>query len=328
MEANNNTKSANCPICGNKASPLFSVPCDYRKPKASKAYSVYWCNQCTYGQVWKRPTKEEITGFYLLDDYYTHKPASTNAQANKMQFLDRLRTHIAWHLDRGEDLTPNEVTSLKKGNDLSILEIGCGNGKNLSKFLENGFSVFGVEPDPAARAVAIKAVVNVFAGTAEELPENIKSRKYDVILMSHVLEHCQDINAAVSNVNEFLKPGGICIVETPNCQSLGFRSYQGEWPWSDIPRHLNFFTPVSLKAILTKHDFNVVSTKYRGFYRQFTNSWLKNEEEIWLSFFNRNSNKELYPNFKTRAWKLLLKSILSSKAAKYDSVRLIAYKNK
>ncbi|OQK18581.1 hypothetical protein AU255_12435 [Methyloprofundus sedimenti] len=324
MEVKNNLEG--CPICGHQTYILFSAPCDYRKPIKSELYEVYWCDVCDYGQVWERPTKEKVSSFYELDSYYTHQDSAINVGKleEKVSFFDKLRTHVSWRIDRGEDLMPHDAMSLLQGDSLTILEIGCGSGGNLLKFIEKGFSATGVEPDPEARKASKKAGLNVFDGTAEELPKVILNSKYDVVLMSHVLEHCLDVNTAISNVKSILKTNGVFIVETPNCMSHGFKDYKAAWPWSDIPRHLNFFTNSSLNSILSKHGFNVISTKYRGFCRQFSNSWLKNEEEIWHSFKTCSADVNSKPNFKLRAWKLLLKSMFSSKTYKYDSIRLIA----
>jgi len=126
--------------------------------------------------------------------------------------------------------------------------------------------------------------------------------------MSHVLEHCLDVHAAVSNAKSILKEGGVFVIETPNCQALGFRTYQGEWPWSDIPRHLNFFTPDSLSSLLKQHGFRVYDVKYRGFCRQFTNAWPQEEEKIW-SVFSQYAKNMTRPHFRSRAWKLLFRSM-------------------
>ena len=326
MDFNNNT-SACCPICGNKISFRFSVPCDYRKPTYHKKYEIYWCQECDYGLVWGRPSKAEVAEFYVLENYYTHHAKSTDVNDGDVSLFDRIRTHISWRFDAGEDLTPHEaLLLLKEKYALTICEIGCGNGDNISKFHSKGFSVFGVEPDPVAREVAKQVTINIFDGTAEEIPEAITNNKYDVVLMSHVLEHCLDINAAVSNARDILSNGGVYIVETPNCGSAGFRTYQGEWPWSDIPRHLNFFTPASLNKLLKKYGFQVKFIKYRGYCRQFSNSWLKNEEEVWSAFSKYDMENKVRPNFRARAWKLLLRTAFAPKSAKYDSVRLIAFK--
>ena len=304
----------------------FTVPCDYRKPNNSQDYKISWCHKCDYGMTENRPSKEEIEGFYTLDDYYTHNAKNTESDRHNRSFLDRLRIHLSYRLDAGEDLNPNEVSLLLNANQPKICEIGCGNGNNLTKFLGSGYAVFGVEPDPAAREIARKITPNIFAGTAEELPKTIADRQYDIVLMSHVLEHCLDINSVISNVKGILKDGGVYIVEIPNCNSLGFRTYKGEWPWSDIPRHLNFFTRSSLDKILKKHGFKVKFVKYSGFCRQFSNTWLNNEREIWTAFSQHSIKQQKKPNFRFRAWKLLFRSMFASNSSKYDSVRFVGVK--
>ena len=268
----------------------------------------------------------EVSGFYDLADYYTHK-ANTNGKVGRNSdesFLDRVRMHLSWRLDKGEDLSPNDSVALLKGGSFSMLEVGCGNGGNMSGFLAQGFSVVGVEPDKNAIEAAKESNLIVYEGTAEELPRTILGNKYDVILMSHVLEHCIDINAAVINAKGLLKDGGCFIVETPNCESLGFKEQRAAWPWSDIPRHLNFFEPSSLRAILSKHGFSVVAVKHRGFCRQFSSSWLDTEKEVWRAFQGSDDQWQTEPNYKLRAWKLLMRSLISSRDAKYDSVRVSA----
>lgn len=320
--------SPQCPICGNLVSTKFSVPCDYRKPNKPQDYKVFWCQKCDYGIAMadNRPSKEEVKDFYNLDDYYTHNTNGTETDSKKLSFLDRLRIHLAYRLDAGVDFHPDEITPLLNINQPRVCEIGCGNGNNLQKFQAEGYTVFGIEPDPAARKMALKITPNIFNGTAEQLPEEIENEKYDIVLMSHVLEHCLDINTAMSNVKKILKDGGVYIVEIPNCNSLGFKTYRGEWPWSDIPRHLNFFTQSSLKKILKKHGFNVESVKYNGFCRQFSNHWLSNEQEIWTAFSQYAMKKKKKPNFRSRAWKLLFRSMFVSNSSKYDSIRLVGVK--
>jgi len=320
------SQTAKCPICSQELNRLFTAPCDYRKPVPHRSYDVHWCTSCGYGQVWPRPTMNEVSGFYDLADYYTHK-ANTNGKVGRNSdesFLDRVRMHLSWRLDKGEDLSPNDAVALLKGGSFSMLEVGCGNGGNMSGFLAQGFSVVGVEPDKNAIEAAKESNLIVYEGTAEELPRTILGNKYDVILMSHVLEHCIDINAAVINAKGLLKDGGCFIVETPNCESLGFKEQRAAWPWSDIPRHLNFFEPSSLRAILSKHGFSVVAVKHRGFCRQFSSSWLDTEKEVWRAFQGSDDQWQTEPNYKLRAWKLLMSSLISSRDAKYDSVRVIA----
>lgn len=325
MPANENPQHPACPLCEGHMKFKFSAPFDYRKPRKKKKYKVYWCSACHYGNVWKRPQAHEIAGFYQLGDYYTHHAGSMLPQINEQpSLLDRIRMNLSWRLDRGEDQDIAEVTDYSgKGSNSTILEIGCGNGNNLVKFRDAGFVVTGIEPDDSARSVAKKTTDAIYKGTAENLPEDVKHTKFDIILMSHVLEHCRDVNLALSNVSSLLKEKGLLILEVPNCRSMGFELYLETWPWTDIPRHLNFFTPESLRHACKKHGLNILSTKYTGFFRQFSTSWLQTEEKIWR-VLNEKSVTDKAPNFRNRSWKLLFRSLYASKERKYDSVRILA----
>ncbi len=318
-------QSPTCPLCSGHMNLRFTVPCDYRKPVEHENYKVYWCNTCDYGSIWERPQVRDIEKFYELDDYYTHATGNSLGKKDWLSFADRIRVHISWRLDNGEDLDAREIGGYLRSAPLTICEIGCGNGNNLGNFRAAGFNVVGIEPDKSARKVARKTIETIYEGTAESLPEEVKGRKFDVILMSHVLEHCLDINKALLNVKDILREGGLLILEVPNCRSLGFELYQEAWPWTDIPRHLNFFTPDSLRFVCKKHGFSISSTKYTGFCRQFSNSWLKTEEEIWRVFNGKSAINRL-PNFKNRSWKLLFRSLFVPKERKYDSVRILAVK--
>jgi len=299
----------------------FAAPCDYRKPDHRTPYEIYWCGPCDFGHVWERPAPQDVAKFYELDNYYTHHLATTAQKKEALSLADRIRIHIAWRLDKGVELDTMEVRKFLPDSHPKICEIGCGNGSNLLKFRNAGCDVIGVEPDHAAREAARKIIEPVYEGTAENLPSEVRNLKFDIVLMSHVLEHCIDINVAMSSVASILKENGVFIVEVPNCNALGFELYEAAWPWTDIPRHLNFFTPHSLERIFNKYKFHVEITDYRGFCRQFSNSWLQTESDIWQAF---NPIERRLPDFKRRSMRFLLKSLFIGKERKYDSIRMLA----
>ena len=158
----------------------------------------------------------------------------------------------------------------------------------------------------------------------DDLPQAITEKKFDVVLMSHVLEHFIDINAAIDNAKNLLKDDGILVIEVPNFKALGFDKYLEGWPISEIPRHVNFFTPKSLKKLLKQHSIEVVDEKYLYYCRQFSNHFLQQEEDIWAALNRHNEPKRSKPNFKLRAWKFLLQSFYLPKERKYDCIRIVA----
>jgi tellurite methyltransferase len=99
-----------------------------------------------------------------------------------------------------------------------VLDVGCGSGRNLVYFLQNGFDVYGVDPNPEA----IEAVQSLSVGLAPHLPlsnftvapaENMPfaDDAFDLILCSAVLHFAQDhrhFDEMLRSAWRVLKSGG------------------------------------------------------------------------------------------------------------------------
>jgi len=313
-----------CPITGDKMRFWLHVPCDWRRPTVAESYDLYWSDASQYGQLFPRPSKSEIAAYYDTE-YYTH---SDNSQAKARQhsgFFSRLREHLAWRFDFGTDLTAASLSKwLPAQGHGNVLEIGCGDGKLLSDLTALGWAGVGVEPDSIARTVAIQRGLEVHNGTAEDPPLSLPTGKFDLVVMQHVLEHCLDPLVALRTAASFAKPGGMVIVETPNNSAKGCRSDRAAWPWLDVPRHLNFFTPHSLSAMCSAADLDVISLEYTGYIRQFQKPWMEARRGIIKTFGDRNQNCSSMRS----DWGLLCSTMLSGRESKYDSVRVVARRAK
>ncbi len=102
---------------------------------------------------------------------------------------------------------------------MTILDAGCGRGRNLVYFLRESFEVFGVEPDPDA----IRAVQELARQIAPNHPasnfraENIESNSFpdaaaDVVISSAVLHFARDethFRAMLDGSWRLLRPDGL-----------------------------------------------------------------------------------------------------------------------
>jgi tellurite methyltransferase len=99
-----------------------------------------------------------------------------------------------------------------------VLDAGCGGGRNLVYFLQNGYEVFGIDPNPEAIA-AVKELSaqlapdnpldNFVVASAEQLP--FTNNMFDIIVCSAVLHFAQDemhFEAMLRSMWHTLKPGG------------------------------------------------------------------------------------------------------------------------
>jgi SAM-dependent methyltransferase len=301
-----------CPLCKGGMEFLFETN-DYRRPQLSEKYSVGWCARCKYGKLAGDFRPGDVSQFYEIE-YYTH--GANNTSETSAGLLGRIRTHVAWRFDKGSDFSPEEV-----GVPGRLIDIGCGGGNNMAKLRAAGFSVVGVEPDPSARSVAA-TFGPVYSGTAETPPIEVGC-EYDYALLSHVLEHTISAATALERVHQLLAKSGKLIVEVPNCGAAGFKEFGPIWPWTDVPRHIHFFTQNSLMKTLEAAGFSIVKVLYTGFTRQFSSSWIADLHKIHHATPGSGYSKSWLAK---QSWGLLLRTAIASAHYKYDSIRIHALK--
>ncbi|MEM7525165.1 MAG: class I SAM-dependent methyltransferase [Pseudomonadota bacterium] len=295
------------------------VPCDWRRPGVEGAYEIYWNDALGYGEIRPRPSSEEVSAFYDVESYYTHDAPPSRGKAGA-SFADRVLGHLAWRADQGEEPDRAWWAATLGASKLRILEIGCGNGSNLSIFRDLGHEAVGVEPDPAARAVAAAAGHETHPGTGEDLPRALGARAFDVVVFMHVLEHCVDPALAIRNARAHLAEGGRIVAEVPNNACRGAAFYGAVWHWLDAPRHLNFFTERSLYAVFEGEDVQIADVCYRGYARQFNRGWLDTQASIAARMGLSRSARDGWWG----AAAYLLATFWRKRAEKYDSVRVVA----
>ncbi len=302
------------------------VPTDWRRPHTEESYRLYWSDEARYGMVYPRPA--ETASYYDVANYYTHSSEIVKDGQNS-NLLTRLLVRVSWLLDRTVYVDSNWYAQHFGAAKQRILDVGCGDGRILAELEKNGHIVFGIEPDVNALSVAVKRGLNVYEGTIEQVPTQLKDEKFDTIFMTHVLEHFVDPLKALQNAVEMLADGGRLVIEVPNNAALGFEQSGPTWRWLDVPRHLNFFTPHSLREMCSLVGLTPTVTEFRGYTRQFHKEWLADEQEIWDRYkASLNGDSHVLPKRSTR-WnvlKLLSQTIVASDEKKYDSVRVIAVK--
>jgi SAM-dependent methyltransferase len=86
---------------------------------------------------------------------------------------------------------------------------------------------------------------------------------FDLITMFHVIEHIDSPRTAVARLAEWLAPGGVLAVETPNLDSLDAHLFRdGKWGGYHIPRHWHLFRPSTLSRLLESVGLEVEAVRY------------------------------------------------------------------
>lgn len=305
-----------CILCDGPGRPWIHVPGDWRRPGEGGSYRLRWCDRCGFGYLWPRP--EDLAAAYQCE-YYTHG----SAVHRRSGFVDRAWKALAWRLDRGEHLCPDGLGGLAPTPGW-VLDVGCGDGTLLAGMAASGWSCVGVEPDPEAAHVARSKNLRVLSGSAEGLDalfdgldgEGIgEGGKFDLVVMSHVLEHCADPVKAAKAAARRLRPGGVLVCEVPNNEAAGLRLRGETWYWLDVPRHINFFTAASLSSVWGRAGIRAERVEYCGYTRQFGAEWCAAERTIGERLGVRVPGGGRL--------RLLLRTALAGAGSKYDSVRMV-----
>lgn len=152
-----------------------------------------------------------------------------------------------------------------------VLDVGCGSGAFLDAMQENGWTTFGIEPGENAAGLARRKGHQIVCQSATDpLGEALAGQLFDLVLMSHSLEHVHSPTQALANLRPLLKPHtGHLIIEVPNLESL-LTYWFGELGLAfDTPRHLYMFSPETLSKLLEKTGFEVRSIRHMARPMQF-----------------------------------------------------------
>lgn len=109
--------------------------------------------------------------------------------------------------------------SRQGGAPLRILDIGCGSGHAVTRFLgKQGDEVFGIDMFPPNIDYAMAHFKNDglrFAHT-DVNSLSVDGRRFDIVVMSDVLEHLDNPGAVLETTAKLLPHGGRLIVTVPN----------------------------------------------------------------------------------------------------------------
>jgi SAM-dependent methyltransferase len=143
-----------------------------------------------------------------------------------------------------------------------LLDVGCGGVAPYSTFTYYPGVIFsGIDWNDIAGRKDMEYFLqgNLEGNDLIELPDN----HYDVINLSHIIEHITDGNRLISALVKKLKPGGIIYIETPSERSLKLPSMYGTLNFWDDPTHQHVYSLKDMSNILTQNGCSIIKAKIR-----------------------------------------------------------------
>lgn len=140
-----------------------------------------------------------------------------------MGFLDELeetqhghRARVLFFLDRLRDLE-NELN--RSAAEISILDLGCGNGQSVSLPIgDAGYQVTGVDfHEPSIQWArdtnSLENVRFIVGDITTELP---LVERYDVVILADILEHLPNPKSLLLSTHKYINKEGMLLISIPN----------------------------------------------------------------------------------------------------------------
>jgi len=252
-----------CLLCGNRGESLYAALADWVFSVPGD-WGLRRCSACELVWLHPQPSPHHISKLYSC--YYTHRSApDTRFDSLRQRIRQYVLARMGYTVEAaGGGLLPwilsyapararaaaLDVMNLPASETGALLDVGCGNGQFLMRMRSLGWTVSGVDPDPAAVAYCQSQNLEVFCGAIRNLPE---SACYDAITLSHVIEHVSDPIELLRECGKRLRSQtGRLIVTTPNLDSLGHWWFRKYWRGLEVPRHLNLFSPRGFSGCVEK----------------------------------------------------------------------------
>jgi SAM-dependent methyltransferase len=138
-----------------------------------------------------------------------------------------------------------------------LLDIGFGRGYLMQMAQVYGFEVNGLDSseDRVAdmRPLFGERVMRVVVGR-----DPIPWRSFDVVVVSHVLEHLPDPVATIAEIASIMNPGGWLYIAVPDVGSMDFRIFGKHWNVVNPLVHVQYFSEQSLTTALESGGFEGV----------------------------------------------------------------------
>jgi SAM-dependent methyltransferase len=229
-----------CPLCDDADWSVFAEGYDYELRTCRNRWRFVRCHGCDLVRLHPRPALEAL-GVIYPPHYYAYQYASQvhPLAARAKAWLDRRKMGgVLRHLGR----TPS-----------SYLDVGCGEGRYLRTLERAGVPrdrLYGLELDRAIVDRLVGEGYRVACARVEDATL-VEPGSIDLITMFHVVEHVDDPLATVKKLAEWLAPGGLLALETPNRASLDARLFQRTfWGGYHIPRHWSLFDTEGIERML------------------------------------------------------------------------------
>lgn len=223
-----------CFFCGKSLHPYLEL----RPP-----FSLHRCPSCQLVATQPQPSAEALDILY------------------RGEYQQQFSLPFALQLRRRQEVLALIESYMPKG---LLFDLGCGPGHFLDFAHKRGWEVVGLEPNRAMAEYARRTFqLEVHAGSVEQIPAPLRDRKFDVVYLSHVLEHVLTPQCVLESLKDILAAEGVLVVRVPNLDCLFFRLLGRHYLELYPATHMFHYTRTTLARLLEKQGYALVDIRTR-----------------------------------------------------------------
>lgn len=230
-----------CPICNVEKGLLLNTQ-KIILPEGHPlrtGFDVIVCDGCGFAYADVGATQEDFDTYYAQFSKYEDRAISSGGESA----IDAARFSV----------TAETIAGYIKNRNSRILDIGCANGGLLSALKKFGFTQLnGVDPSAACvDYISSKLQIQAYTGSLFSLPD---IGSFDIVILSHVLEHVRDLEKSLQSINAVLHEKGIVYTEVPDATRFSLFNYS---PFQEFnAEHINYFSVKNLKNLFETNGFS------------------------------------------------------------------------
>ena len=190
--------------------------------------------------------------YHALEISYDPDPIKQAASREQMRDLLDVKDKIKFWRKYAPDF----------GKGTRFLDIGCGEGGQLMATTEIGWKACGLEPSvthsQSAKDLGF-SVINDYLNEGIYDPAS-----FDVVLLSHVIEHILVPNHFLEVVMQLVRPGGRVVIVTPNAAYNAAKLCGPNWMMLQPIDHVSLLTQESFKEMdaIRRHQIHFATSEY------------------------------------------------------------------
>ncbi len=260
-------------------------------PYSRDPWEIVECTETGMVYLANPPDYERLVEEFAWEKTFAEEKASRKKREPVVAFLSSavkvLRRKIRPR-DRIVTEACNALAELKASNRETrpvMADVGCGIADKSVAIARLSQERDHIRPLPvgieisSGQAIVVEEVLAPFEGycirdNAINGLKKMEEGSVDLVLLCSFLEHEVHPLPLLRQCARVLKPGGRVIIKVPNFGSLNRRIRGPRWCGFRYPDHVNYFTPVTLRAIIEKADLRVVRMNFFDTLPTSDNMWV------------------------------------------------------